>query len=453
MSDATIVARFENGDPALVEWRSAKGRCTCSPAAGSRATANWPARGNSCSWCRRCVEGAARQVGPRVLRVNEPVPLGEVRHRIAADIRSRSPTAASVNSTPTRARLPRTDQPGHVHAHRRRQAADLRRESRPAGKQHGRCRRETLEQFGCRLVSQTAVADAHASANRLHDVQLESRQKLWQWLIVAALGVLVTETWLAGRATKPAQCRRIARMNFELRQKLERVAGRIRSLRSGPGWPSAGWPGRRSARRLFAIGARDWNTASRWWLEVAALALVSAFIVCGCRAALGARPAGRRAADRGAASGAGARCCWRRSSKLPRRAGTLGYLQKAVVCEARGAWPAHNWTTTVGGWRLGAAQAGSVPGAGAARRRVRRPGRPRQARIPASARRCSAGRPAADCELRSRGRSGQLEIERGTSLLVVAEFPRAVPPDATLVVTTGRRRRPRSRDEMTPQPR
>jgi hypothetical protein len=33
-------------------------------------------------------------------------------------------------------------------------------------------------------------------------VQLESRQKFWQWLIVAALGLVVAETWLAGRATK-----------------------------------------------------------------------------------------------------------------------------------------------------------------------------------------------------------------------------------------------------------
>jgi hypothetical protein len=37
----------------------------------------------------------------------------------------------------------------------------------------------------------------------LQDVQIESRQKFWQWLIVAALGILVAETWLAGRATKP----------------------------------------------------------------------------------------------------------------------------------------------------------------------------------------------------------------------------------------------------------
>jgi hypothetical protein len=61
---------------------------------------------------------------------------------------------------------------------------------------------ETLEQFGCRLVGANAVAEQRDRRQYLQDVQLESRQKFWQWLILAALGLVVTETWLAGRATK-----------------------------------------------------------------------------------------------------------------------------------------------------------------------------------------------------------------------------------------------------------
>ena len=61
---------------------------------------------------------------------------------------------------------------------------------------------ETLEQWGCRLVKPTALADATREQQRLPGSQLESRQKWWQWLIVGALGVLVAETWLAGRAAK-----------------------------------------------------------------------------------------------------------------------------------------------------------------------------------------------------------------------------------------------------------
>jgi hypothetical protein len=61
---------------------------------------------------------------------------------------------------------------------------------------------ETLEQFGCRLVTPSAVATIAQKRQHAQDLQFESRQKLWQWLIVALLGILVAETWLAGRAAR-----------------------------------------------------------------------------------------------------------------------------------------------------------------------------------------------------------------------------------------------------------
>ena len=35
----------------------------------------------------------------------------------------------------------------------------------------------------------------------MRDLELESTQKLWQWLISGALLMLIMETWLAGRLT------------------------------------------------------------------------------------------------------------------------------------------------------------------------------------------------------------------------------------------------------------
>jgi hypothetical protein len=61
---------------------------------------------------------------------------------------------------------------------------------------------ESLEQLGVRLVGPVAPVHNEHEQRHLQDVQLESRQKFWQWLIVAALGLVVAETWLAGRATK-----------------------------------------------------------------------------------------------------------------------------------------------------------------------------------------------------------------------------------------------------------
>ena len=45
----------------------------------------------------------------------------------------------------------------------------------------------------------TATWPLRLANGRLEAAELEGRQKLWRPLILAALGVLVVETWLAGR--------------------------------------------------------------------------------------------------------------------------------------------------------------------------------------------------------------------------------------------------------------
>jgi len=44
------------------------------------------------------------------------------------------------------------------------------------------------------------VSVARERSIRLNNTELENRQKLWRWLIVSALVVLLLETWLGGRA-------------------------------------------------------------------------------------------------------------------------------------------------------------------------------------------------------------------------------------------------------------
>ena len=58
---------------------------------------------------------------------------------------------------------------------------------------------ETLEQLGCRLASREAKGVDLEHLRQLHNAELEGRQKLWRWGVLAAIGVLTVETWLAGR--------------------------------------------------------------------------------------------------------------------------------------------------------------------------------------------------------------------------------------------------------------
>ncbi len=58
---------------------------------------------------------------------------------------------------------------------------------------------EELEHRGVRLGIQPSAEDLAAVERKLKMTELEQRQKLWRWLIVGVLGILVAETALAGR--------------------------------------------------------------------------------------------------------------------------------------------------------------------------------------------------------------------------------------------------------------
>jgi hypothetical protein len=66
---------------------------------------------------------------------------------------------------------------------------------------------ETLEQLGCRLASHIPKNVDQEQLRQMYSAELENRQKLWRWLILAAIGVLIVETWLAGRLVRPRSSR------------------------------------------------------------------------------------------------------------------------------------------------------------------------------------------------------------------------------------------------------
>ncbi|MFT5469678.1 MAG: Mg-chelatase subunit ChlD [Verrucomicrobiales bacterium] len=64
---------------------------------------------------------------------------------------------------------------------------------------------ESFTEFGITLARDGSIADAELSPEdraRLEGTELEDRQKLWKWIVLAVLGFLVLETWLANRPAK-----------------------------------------------------------------------------------------------------------------------------------------------------------------------------------------------------------------------------------------------------------
>ncbi len=64
--------------------------------------------------------------------------------------------------------------------------------------------RDQLERFGIQFGHSDTMEEIQARQRQMRDVELESQQKLWRWMVIAALVVLAAETWLAGRLSRRA---------------------------------------------------------------------------------------------------------------------------------------------------------------------------------------------------------------------------------------------------------
>ena len=67
---------------------------------------------------------------------------------------------------------------------------------------------DRLEQLGVRLGAAPKASQIAAAQRQLRDRELEGRQKVWQWLIAAALVLLVAEGWWAGRQSQSRERKR-----------------------------------------------------------------------------------------------------------------------------------------------------------------------------------------------------------------------------------------------------
>ncbi|WP_425398971.1 BatA domain-containing protein [Aeoliella sp.] len=65
--------------------------------------------------------------------------------------------------------------------------------------------KEVLEQAGIQLSTEFDVAAEQAKMQQMRDVELEGRQKVWKWLVALAIVILITETLLAGWLSRPAE--------------------------------------------------------------------------------------------------------------------------------------------------------------------------------------------------------------------------------------------------------
>ncbi|MGH7193461.1 MAG: hypothetical protein ACREJM_08000, partial [Candidatus Saccharimonadales bacterium] len=192
------IARFDNGDPAILERAIGEGRAFVFASGWGPDDSQLALSSKFVPLMQAIVDQAC---GP------PPEDAGIVVHQAA---RLPSPGAAlpTVVEKPTGSRvtLPggaeafdQTDEPGLYRVLSRSEDFTFAVNLPPSESATEPLDVEQLEQLGVRFADRLTRSQRAESVRQQRDIELEGRQKVWRWLIVAALAVLIVETWLAGR--------------------------------------------------------------------------------------------------------------------------------------------------------------------------------------------------------------------------------------------------------------
>lgn len=191
------MARFDNGDPAMLERSMGKGRALIF-------TSGWRPDDSQLALSSKFVPLVQALVdlacGPPVENaggvIGRPLPLESM--KTASPIEVEKPDGRQVTLTDART-FDQTDMPG-IYRVRTGKEELIYAVNLPAAESATTpMGLERLEQLGVRFANPLTRAQRAERVRQQRDVELEGRQKIWKWAIAAALAVLIAETWLAGR--------------------------------------------------------------------------------------------------------------------------------------------------------------------------------------------------------------------------------------------------------------
>ncbi len=200
VNGARVLARFDDGAPALSEIRAEKGRVWVLASGWHPEDSQLALSSKFVPLLFAMLEQAGGLSEDRAEHVvGEPVRLPQG----PGPVTVRKPDASEVQVSGAE-KLFVPEQPGVYTVKSEQREAGFAVNVAPEESQTGPLLMEELERLGLPVAPQASVAPAkeRQRLERLQSAQLEGRQKLWRWLIVAALVVLVSETWLAGRLTR-----------------------------------------------------------------------------------------------------------------------------------------------------------------------------------------------------------------------------------------------------------
>jgi hypothetical protein len=197
-SSAHVVAKFDNGQPALVDVPLGQGRAIVLASGWSPDDSQLALSSKFVPFIGALVD-LASGTGKAIdgVTVGQPVELtAEEGESFVVSPPTGKPTSLPAGGTV----FANTDEPGIYRASTAMREIPFAVNLPLAESNTAPLPLEQLEQFGVRMGTELTTEERLDRERQARDVELESRQKVWRWLLVAALGFVLLETWWAGRA-------------------------------------------------------------------------------------------------------------------------------------------------------------------------------------------------------------------------------------------------------------
>lgn len=190
---ARVLARFDDGDPAVLERAVGRGRVVVFASGWQPADSQLARSSKFVPMMASLLDlRGGRHFATKTYRVNERVPLPPE----AATVHK--PDGTVVKLAPNAANFDRADLPGVYVVETPLGPRSFAVNLDPAESLTAPLPVESLEQVGCRIAGRGDRDRREQFERQQRDVELERNQSIWRGLIVAALFVLIVETGLAG---------------------------------------------------------------------------------------------------------------------------------------------------------------------------------------------------------------------------------------------------------------
>lgn len=195
---ARVLAWFDKGDPFLFERTLEKGRVLV-------ATSGWHPSDSQLALSTKFVplmDGLLRPSGGAAAAdvqyaVHDPIALPPADAAQGSRTLT-APDGRKIDLAPGATAFDGTDRPGIYQLSGGGQETPLAVNLPPDESRTAPVPVEDLERWGAKLGTRKPSEELVTAERRLRYMELENRQKLWRWLIVAVLGILAVETALAG---------------------------------------------------------------------------------------------------------------------------------------------------------------------------------------------------------------------------------------------------------------